>query len=490
MTRKRVVVIGGGIAGLSAAYELTGGDSADGLLDVTVLEAAPAFGGKLRADTFEGVEVDLGPDGFLARRPEATALARALGLGEELRTPGQMGASVLARGKVRPLPQGLSIGVPTRWRSLRAAKVLSWPALLRAGLDVVAPRHDLRGPLGDRAIGPLVAQKLGQQVVDVLVDPMLGGIHAGRVADMSAASVFPPLLEAAGQPGSLMHALRRAMPAPPPPAEGAAPSPVFYALNGGMTTLVDRLVEVLTARGVELRTDAPVTELTRTDLGGIAWTLSLNGELLGADAVILATPAPQAAALLEPIEPDVAGLLHQVDYASVALVTFSFDDDALPGDLFGTGLLIPATSTRRGGGSFLATAVTYLSAKWPHVKVPGRSFIRVSAGRIDDHRIDELNDQELAAALGDELDELLALSSAPHAVRVQRWHDALPQYRVNHQLKVAGIEAGVHRLPGLEVAGAAYDGVGIPACIGSGRRSGRLAAASLGVRPALPEDLR
>ena len=204
-----VVVIGGGIAGLSAAYELTGGASgaSDTAMSVTVVEA-DELGGKLQVATVGGRTVDVGADGFLARRPEALALVGELGATAFLEPIAASGAWVLARGRLRRLPAGLALGVPTRLRTFEAVGMLGVRGALRAGIDLVAPRPARRSPLPDRAIGPLVADKLGRRVVDVLVDPLIGGIHAGRVRDLSAAAVFPPLLAAGQARGSLMRALK------------------------------------------------------------------------------------------------------------------------------------------------------------------------------------------------------------------------------------------------------------------------------------------
>ncbi len=377
---RRVIVVGGGIAGLAAAWELSGGQVRRGdAPTVVVLEASGRLGGPLRTETFAGRAVDMGPDGFLARRPEASELARELGLGGDLMPVGARGASVWARGRLRPLPEGHAMGIPTRfWPSARSG-VLGLRGDLGLARDALLPRPDVRGPIGDRSVGPLVARKLGQRVVDVLVDPMLGGIYAGSVDDMSAAAAFPPLLAAAGRRGSLMRALRNEvsapMPAPDADPEAEAP-PLFYGLRDGMASLVGALGDALRARGVDLRLSSPVEHLGR---GGDGWTVRAGGDTLTAGAVVLATPAPVTAALLEAHDDEAASLLRAIDYASAAVVTFRADPGHVPKTLYGTGFLVPRHSPHKGRDAWAVTAATFLDRKWPHLaRRRGRAVARVT----------------------------------------------------------------------------------------------------------------
>ena len=490
--RPTVAVVGGGIAGLAAAWELTGGAEGPGPdgPDVVLLEAGRHLGGKLRSEELGGRPVDLGPDGFLARRPEATQLCRELGLGDELEPIGASGASLWARGRPRLLPEGLNLGVPTRFWPVARSGILSWHGTLRLLLDVVSPRPNDRGPLGDRAVGPLVARKLGQEVVDTLVDPLIGGIHAGTVADMSAASLFPLLLAVAQRRGSFMRALRQAsqpgaqgQPGPPdgrpagPPGGTATGEPAFWSLQGGMGSLVACLAGRLGDRGVTVRTGAPVELLDRGAPPASPWVLHTPDGPVLADGVVLAVPAPVTAALLAPHDAEASGLLRSIEHASVAVVTFSYPREAAARPLPGTGLLVPAGTRNPDAsdddGTFLVTACTYLSAKWPHLARDGDILVRASAGRFGDTRPDELSDEALAHRAARELGTLIGVEGQPSVWRVTRWPEAFPQYRVHHLIRVAGVEAAVKRLPALAVAGAAYRGVGIPACVGSGRTAAR-----------------
>jgi oxygen-dependent protoporphyrinogen oxidase len=493
--RPTVVVVGAGIAGLTAAHSLTTPTDANSLPRVVVLEAEPRLGGKLASATLADQTIDLGPDGFLGRRPEAKELCDELGLGDALRPIGSQGASVWARGRRRPLPDGLVLGVPTRgWPLLRSRVLPAWRAI-RVVLDVVFPRRDIRGPLGDRAIGPLVARKLGPAVVDTLVDPLVGGIHAGSVSDMSAAAVFPLLLVAKQGRRSFMRALRKASRASEAGASApvgtfdapkkrrwrrrskpaTASEPAFYALEGGMGALVARLEDALGERGVEIRSGTTVLGIEQRADG--RWIVQTASDRLVADGIVLAVPAPAAATLVGPLDQEAATLLRGIDYASVALVTLIYDEAAFAEPLSGSGFLVPRTSSFPSDsgpeGPPLVTACTFLSVKWPHLKRPGEVMVRASVGRADDHRSEELDDDALVARVRDELAEFLGVATLPQVWLITRWPDSFPQYRVHHLLRVTGIEAAFRRLPGLVVAGASYRGVGIPACIASGRAAAR-----------------
>jgi len=458
----RVIVVGGGISGLTAAWELTGGAQPGAAPPaVVVLESSTRLGGALRSDEFGGRVVDMGPDGFLGRRPEAVDLCREVGLADALVPIAGRGASVWARGRLRPLPDGLALGIPTRFWPTARSGILGLRGTLGLARDAVLPRPDLRGPIGDRSVGPLVARKLGQRVVDTLVDPLIGGIHAGSVDDMSAAAVFPPLLAAAQRRGGLMRALRAEVPAPDPDG-----SPLFWSLDGGMALLVHTLATRLAERGVDIRLSAPADRLERA---GDAWEVWSGGRAGAADAVVLATPAHVTAALLQPHDDEAATLLQAIEYASVALVTFRAAAGDVPSPLHGTGFLVPRRGPHKGREAWAVTACTFLDRKWPHLARDGEVLLRASLGRMDDSRPDGWSDTEAVERAWDELRVLLGVTGAPMDAVVVRCQRALPQYRVHHLLRTAGTESAVARLGGVAVAGAAYHGVGIPACIASGR---------------------
>ena len=478
-TPPEVVIIGGGITGLVAAFELSGGTQTE-TPSITILESSDRLGGKIASLAWDDRTLDGGPDGALARRPELIELCTALGIADQLRPIAASGASVFSKGRLRRLPDGLVLGVPTDLDALRRSKVLTRRGMLRAAKDLFWPSPPTRGHLGDRPIGPLVATKLGGEVVTLLVDPTVGGIAAGRVEEMSAAAVFPGVLDAAQKRGSLMKAMRSQL--APTSANGES-APAFLSLEGGMHTLISQLVDVLRDRGVRVVLNTEVTSLVRRSGSESGWSINTDSTTTRADAVIIATPAPAAARLLNTLDEEAASLLAQIDYSSVAIATFTFAEGDLDLPELGTGALIPSGSKvptgPRAHEKFLATALTYLDRKWPHLKRSGEITLRVHCGKIDDARIADLDDHELMDSLVDELGSVLPLRNRPIRRGIVRWSNSLPQYRVNHLLRVAGIEAGVDRLDGIEIAGAALHGVGVPACIAQGHAAGQRVAARL-----------
>jgi oxygen-dependent protoporphyrinogen oxidase len=520
-----IAVIGAGIAGLAAAWELVtsfdpalgaGGGPRRGRPRVLILEADDRVGGKLASTEFAGRTVDLAADAFLARRPEATELCEQLGIRDQLVPVGASGASILARGRLRPMPTALALGVPTRWWPLARSGLLNPAESLRVMRDLVMPHLAPEAMIGDQTVAGIVGPRLGRRVVERLVDPLIGGINAGGVDELSAAATFPALIAASHQSGSLMRALGRL---PQPDAEG----PVFWSLRQSTASLADRLADRLgdpsSPWKVSIHTGVSVDAMTQLSLSPSArrrWWLTVSGtgakavtgdadrsslprrsgssavagspgapgtaalldEGLVVDGIILALPAPRAAVLLAPHSPVAAGVLSTIEYASVAVVTLAVPSGAIGAPLEGTGFLVPRTSPIDGRPA-LITGCTYLSRKWPHLATGGTELIRVSVGRFGDERHLELDDTELRDAAFSELAGVLDITGVPSDSRVTRWPGAFPQYRVGHLTRIGNIEKAVADLAGVAVAGAAYQGVGIPACIASGRTAARSVLGSL-----------
>lgn len=453
---RHVAVVGGGISGVAAAWSLRAalGDS----VRLTLLEAGPALGGKLRVSDLAGLPVDEGAESVLWRRPEAVDLARAVGLGDDLVHPAATGASVWGRGRLRPLPARTVMGVPADLRPVVAGRLLSPAGVARAGLDAVLPG---RPPEGDVAVGRLVRRRMGAQVVDRLVEPLLGGVYAGRADELSLQATVPQLAEQVARTRSLLMAARRAV---PPPAHGTPPPPVFAGLRGGVGRLPGAVAR---ASGAEVRTRVTVREVARLPDG--TWRLVAGPvprpEVLEADAVVLAVPAAPAARLLADVVPAAARELAAVEHASVAVVSLALRPSDLPGPLRGTGFLVPPTEGR------LVKAATFASAKWAWLADldPGLVVVRASVGRHGEERDLQRADPDLADAVRRELADLIGLHGRPVAARVTRWGGGLPQYAVGHLDRVARIRSAVAEVPGLELCGAAYEGVGVPACIATAR---------------------
>jgi oxygen-dependent protoporphyrinogen oxidase len=455
----KCAVVGGGIAGLSAAWELAGAGGAE----VTVYEPGH-LGGKLLTTAFLGRPVDEGPDSLITRVPEGTALCQELGLWEEMGAPEAKRAMLFARGKLRPFPDGLILGAPARLLPLARSRILSVGGMARASLDLVLPRSDFEG---DTTVWALIASRFGPEVAERLVEPLLGSIHAGSTRKLSAAATAPQMLAAARANRSLLlglGAMARTQVKAGDAQSGAPPGPLFVAPRAGMQALAERLVERLGEAGVTVVASA-VSALRRD---GRSVVVEPTGERY--DGVVLATPAPVAATLLDQLlGADAPAQLAGIRSASVGVVTLGFGDGPLevPRDLSGV-LVAP------GGGS-LMTACSFGSNKWPHWAAPGQLVIRASVGKDGDERWSALADEDLVGKLCEELGTILGRPTPTPVAggwRVSRWPAALPQYEVGHLERVAAIRSTLSRqAPMVALAGSSYGGVGVPACIGSGRRS-------------------
>ncbi|MFE3687202.1 protoporphyrinogen oxidase [Streptomyces sp. NPDC059095] len=446
-----IVVVGGGISGLAAAHRLLASGAR-----VTVLEGSAVLGGKLLAGEIEGAPVDLGAESMLARRPEGVDLARAVGLGDRIQAPAAAGAAIWTRGALRPMPTGHVMGVPAEPGTLH--DILSAEGLARVAQDRELAPSEVGEDIG---VGEFVARRVGREVVDRLVEPLLGGVYAGDAYKISMRAAVPQLYEAARTHGSLLDGVRDIQARA---AARAQSGPVFAGLDGGIGTLPAAVAEAVRARGGEIRTEAPVLGLARTADG---WRIRTDAELIAADGVILSTPAWSASELLGAEAPVAAAELAEVEYASMVLVTLAFRRADLVGLEERSGFLVPPVDGRT------IKASTFSSYKWSWVKERGSDLfvLRTSIGRYGEERHLDWDDADLVdVSLGD-LGDAVGLSARPVASRVNRWIGGLPQYPVGHLAKVARIRAEVAKLPGLRVCGAVYDGVGIPACIASARRA-------------------
>ena len=462
----RLLVVGGGIAGLAAARA-----ALDAGVAVTLLEAGPGYGGKLVLGHVAGSTVDLGAESILARRPEGVRLAQDIGLGEDLVHPATTAAGIWSRGELHPLPAGQLMGVPGDLRALSASGVLGSRGLARAQADRVMPKTPVTE---DVAVGDYIARRLGREVVDRLVEPLLGGVYAGHADKLSLRATVPQLapLAAAGTPLTTGVRELLAKGQANASATGEAPKPVFAGIRGGVGRLPGALVADLARRGADLRTDTAVNALHRTAEG---WRAELSdGTSVQAAHVVLAVPAFVARTLLAETAPSAAAGLSEIEYASMAITTFAFHRSAFTAVPPGSGFLVPPVDGRA------IKAATFSSIKWPWLGHSAGDLVvlRTSLGRHGESEILERDDEELAKAALTDLAEAVGLTASPVDRHVQRWTDALPQYAVGHLDRVARIRAALPA--GLAVAGAAYDGVGIPACIASAETAVRTVLGAAG----------
>lgn len=451
-TGTHLVVVGGGITGLAAAWEASSRPGSK----VTVLEAGDRFGGKVRTSDLDvpggPLRVDEGADMFLTRVPGALELCRELGLEDRLTVPQVARAKVWVDGRLRWFPARSVLGVPLDEDDLASTGLLDADAMRR-----VRAEQDRDDPplTGDVAIGPWLAERFGRDLVDRIVGPLVGGINAGDVDRLSLRAVTPQLAAAAEEGGSLTEALHRRVAA----AQGG---PAFNALLGGTQELTDSLVDALRVRGADLRSRTAVLGLEPSPTGGVQ--VRTPEGVVGADAVVVTTPAPVTASLLAPHSPTAAGELRSIEHTSVALVTLAVRRADIDLDLDASGLLVP----REAG--LLCTAVSWGSRKWRHWDDGSHLVLRASAGHSRDQRIASMDDDELVAGLLSDLRTTMGLEATPVAVRVSRYPDGFPQYSVGHLERCDRIEQALARdLPRVRVAGAFMRGLGLPACISQGR---------------------
>ncbi len=476
---RQILVIGGGITGLTAGYRLAV-DHPE--IDVTVLEASDRPGGYLRTGPLDdpmldGLPIDAGADAFLVRVPWALDLCVELGIDNELVSPSARKASLWLDDALWPIPSPNVLGVPLDPRTV-APGLLAPADLERLAGDGVpdvpigGTLDGARGTSGDLSVGAVIRACVGDRVFERLVDPMLGGINAGRADDLSCAVMAPQLLAPARSTEGLLAGLRRTAAAPA--------APVFNSPAAGMERIVEALVAVLEDR---LRTGSSVTRLDRAPDGDTSdrqvagWVATTASGTYRADAVVLAVPAHVAATLVAPHSSDAGQFLAGWRHASVALATFAFDraDLEVPADQ--SGFLVGRATNQ--GPSPLMTACSFAGSKWAHLDHPERTVLRVSCGRIDDKRPAGLTDDELIAALRADLATTLGVEAPPTAIRLERFPDSLVQFPVGHIDRITALDSLLDdATPGLLVTGTVRNGVGIPACIRSGTEAAEAAVAA------------
>ncbi len=445
----RFAVIGAGIAGLAAAWELERAG-----VDVVVFEAGPTAGGKLQSSPVPGLAfpLDDGADAFLARVPEALELCAELGI-DDLVHPATGQAYVYARGALRPLPKGQLLGIPTDLDELATTGLLSDAGMAAALADVEA---DWAPPTHDLSVGDLVRTRLGDEVCDHLVEPLLGGINGGEADGLSAAATAPQIWGCAMKGGSIVRAAAQVK------ATAASDAPVFATPIEGMASLADRLVDALRA---EIRLGAAVSTVERTGTG-----VTIDGEAF--DGVVIATPARGAAPLLDGPAPDAALALAGIDFASVVMVTIVADAASVDHPLDGSGFV----AARTAGTSI--TACSWGSSKWAHWNDGDHVVFRVSLGHdADPTEWCALDDDRLLTTALADLRTTMGVDIAPArglvGHRVGRWPHSFPQYRPGHLELVAGIHATAAAAGPIALAGASLGGIGVPACIRQGREAAR-----------------
>ena len=507
--RKRAVVIGGGITGLTACYRLIQQAQAGGLpLDVVLLEAGDRLGGVIATRrqacpgprSGDGLLLEEGPDCFLTTKPEGVELCDELGLGAELigTTTEHRQSFIVRRGKLIPVPQGFYLMAPGSLWPLVATPAFSWPGKLRMALDLVLPR---RASQDDESLADFVTRRLGREALERMAQPMLGGIYTADPRHLSMQATMPQFLDMERHHRSLILALRRRQRQASAQQPGACPGPrsgvsgarygLFASFRRGMQTLVDALADRLPADTVRLQT--PVRSVRRAPpspphlLGGARggrWIVSPQAcSDLEADAVCLALTAPQAARLLTGLDPELAAGLCDIPYASSATVTMAYNRADIAHPLNGMGFVVPAVEQHN------LIACTFSSVKFAGRAPAGKVLLRAFVGGALQQEQALWPDAKLQDAVLRDLRQLLGLIGTPSLCHVSRHASAMPQYHVGHLARVERLEAAVRRWPGLALAGNAYHGVGVPDCIRSGDEAARGLLQSLFDSDATPEPL-
>jgi oxygen-dependent protoporphyrinogen oxidase len=462
---KRIVIVGGGIAGLSAAYYATKKFS-DAL--ITLIESSNRWGGKITTDRvpFDGGQfiIEGGPDTFLATKPYATTLCQELGLGDRLHgtNPKQRNTYVLHHSKLEPLPDGLAMMIPTNVQAILKSNLVSWFGKARMGLDFLQPAKAVNG---DESLGTFVSRRLGREAYENLIEPLMSGIYAGDGDLLSLASTFPYLRDLELKYGSLARgALEMRKKSNGKAVQGSRSA--FLTPTTGLAEMVEALVSHLQTNNVDLRLNTRVVALDRLtpdplrEPQGGAWYLTLDTGFLQADSLILATPAYISGQLLGSIDPGLASTLQSIPYASTATVTLAYRQSDLPRSLDGYGYVIPRREGRR------ALACTWTSTKFPQRAPEGYALIRVFVGRAGQDI--PWNEKDLLVLAKEELNLTLGITSEPLLSRIFMWDKAMPQYNLGHPQTLKQIDTALDNHPTLALAGNGYRGIGIPDCIHSG----------------------
>ena len=468
----RTAVIGGGIAGLAAAYELESARAADTTVRYTLFEARERLGGALASEVVQGTVLERGPDSFLTEKPAASALCRELGLAGDLipSNDPQRKTYILVGNELVPLPDGLMFLVPTKLVPTALTPLFSFPTKARMALELLIPPRRKR--TADESVATLVTRHFGAEAVDRLADPLLSGIYGGDSAQLSAKTVLPRLVEMEREYGSLTRGMlaahrkmRKRAAANGHGAAAPAERPIFTSLRGGMQQLVDAIRARLDWAAVRLST--PVNALERVNNG---WMVHSLGASEFYDSVIVTTPAWAAGVLLAPVDTALSDQLGGIPYSSSITVNLVYDEDALGKLPEGFGFLVPASERR----SLLAC--TFSHRKFLGKTAPGKAVIRAFLGGMRNEALLAENDNALVAIVRHELIDILGervvgIGLDPEYTQVTRWRRAMAQYAVGHQERIGKINERVAALPGLKLAGNAYDGIGVPDCIRLGRKA-------------------
>lgn len=463
----QVVIVGGGISGLSTAYFLVEDAKKHHVpIDCTVIEKDVRWGGKILTNHLPNLLIEGGPDSFLVSKPWAMELCKTLGLKDQLIPTNAENNQTFAlrRGALRELPQGLLAFRPQRVDTLVSGGLLSWRGLLRMGAERFWPTSS-SGQF-EETLGSFFRRRFGAEAFDYLIEPLVAGIYAGNADELSTEATFPRFKELEQQHGSVIKGMRAAQAKAGTNTKSSGSSPsLFMTLRNGLGDLIHTLIRRLTDDGVQLRTGLSCQEIQHSSQNKREFSVLLDdGTIQMADAVVLATPTFRSAQMIRQLQPEAANLLEDIPYTSTATISMTYPTAAVERHIQGFGFVVPRKEQRP------LLASTWTSLKWPFRSQKGETLIRCYVGgRGREHFLDH-NDGQLVESVQHELKSIVGITSAPTYTEVHRWVRGMPQYVLGHQTRVAKIQELLLPWPTLTISGAGLYGIGIPDCIREGNR--------------------
>ncbi|CAM3652074.1 protoporphyrinogen oxidase [Mesobacillus zeae] len=456
-TKKKVVIIGGGITGLTAAYYLQKHARDHKLpLEVKLVEASRRIGGKMQTVVKDGFVIERGPDSFLERKESAGRLAREVGLGDKIVNNSSGKSYVLVRDRLHPMPGGSIMGIPTEIGPFITTKLFSWPGKFRAAGDFILPPSEKKE---DQTLGTFFRRRLGDEVVENLIEPLLSGIYAGDIDRLSLMATFPQFYHLEQKYGSLVRGMKKTTPPRKAPGAGAPKKKgIFIGISTGLQSMAEAIEAKLE--------DGSVMKSTRVDKvvkseNGYALKLS-TGDTLEADSIVMTAPH-EAALHMFPEHEHLFEGFKNMPSTSVATVSMAFPESAIKEDIDGTGFVVSRNS------DYVITACTWTHKKWAHSTPKGKALLRCYVGRAGDEAIVDQPDAEIVKVVLEDLRKTMNIAAEPEFTVITRWKESMPQYTVGHKQRVEALKDGLQaELPGVYMAGSSFEGLGIPDCIDQG----------------------